>query len=81
MKKRIVQIILFCICLLLIPNTAVFAHEKESLESFVGTEELWNQLPEELQEEDVRALFDESRNDSFLQTLLKSILSLFSLGV
>lgn len=81
MKKRIVQIILFCICLLLIPKTAVFAHEKESLESFVGTEELWNQLPEELQEEEVRALFDESRKDSFLQTVMKSILSLFSLGI
>ncbi len=81
MKKRIIKTVILIFCLFLIPQTAVFAQEKESLEQFAGTDELWEQIPSELDEADLRTLLDGNQSGGFLKTILDKILSLFSLGI
>lgn len=81
MKKRIANVLILLLCLLLIPKTAVFAQEKNSLEQFAGTDELWDQIPEDVDEEKVRSLFEEKKSGGFLKTVLEEILSIFSLGI
>jgi len=81
LKKWSFKIALLLFCLLLIPTTSVFATEKESLEKFSGTEDLWKQVPEDLDADALRELLEEKDTGSFTQKLWDGILSLFSLGI
>ncbi len=81
MKKRFYKIAILILCFLLIPGIEVCAEEKESLEQFVGTEDLWRGLPQEADEEMLRELLEDKDPDSFSKKIWKSIFSVFSVGV
>jgi len=81
LKKILVKTLLFFACLLLIPTLTVYAAEKESLEQFAGTDELWDQIPDGVDTNFLHSLLDEPDTGSFTKTLLEKILSLFSLGL
>ena len=81
MKKQALRWLLLCLCILLVPATTVYAHEKESLERFAGTDQLWEQIPKELDPEGLETLLDTKEGGTFFQTLWKGITSLFSFGI
>lgn len=81
MKKKIFIIIIFLLCLLLFPTLGVSAREKESLENFSGKSELWNSLPDEVDQSLLQELLDESSTNSFSEKLWNSILSFLSVGI
>lgn len=81
MKKRFVKIALIFLCFLLLPSIEVCAKERESLEQFAETDELWQNLPQEVDEEALRNLLEDEDPKSFSKKLWNSILSLFTFGL
>lgn len=68
------------LCFFLIPTIKVCAEEKASLEQFAGTEELWQSLPQDVDEDALRELLEGEDPSSFSKRIWKSLSSLFSIG-
>ncbi len=81
MKRRFTKLLIFLICLAMVPCITANALEKESLEQFAGTDRLWNSLPDQMDENALQELLEEKNSSSFAEKFWESILSLGSIGL
>ena len=75
------KIAVILLCFFLIPSISVAAEEKESLEQFAGTDELWQHIPEEVDKDTLSGLLESEDTASFSKRLWESFQSIFYVGL